>query len=195
MKEEKGYTVCGAKTRDGTPCQRAPVAGRNRCRLHGGATPKGGKGRVIHGLYKRTLSEDEQLLWNEIQIGNLDEEIRFAKVMLNRAIELNAEIRAAPNDLKNMAGFELSEISKSTNPGSRNGTNVTSKRPDTVALIDRFMGRIANLEKTRAELIAAQGERGEDAMDTARKVQDALKAMIAVETKQRTSSDDEDEPA
>lgn len=31
--------VCGAKTRAGTPCQRAPVAGRTRCRLHGGASP------------------------------------------------------------------------------------------------------------------------------------------------------------
>lgn len=32
---------CGAKTRAGTPCQRAPLAGRTRCRLHGGATPRG----------------------------------------------------------------------------------------------------------------------------------------------------------
>lgn len=32
---------CGAKTRAGTPCQRYPLAGRERCRLHGGATPRG----------------------------------------------------------------------------------------------------------------------------------------------------------
>jgi uncharacterized protein YigE (DUF2233 family) len=27
---------CGAKTRDGTPCQSPPVQGRRPCRLHGG---------------------------------------------------------------------------------------------------------------------------------------------------------------
>lgn len=34
-------TKCGAKTRAGTTCEIAPVAGRTRCRLHGGATPRG----------------------------------------------------------------------------------------------------------------------------------------------------------
>jgi len=33
--------VCGAKTRQGNPCQRSPARGRTRCRLHGGATPRG----------------------------------------------------------------------------------------------------------------------------------------------------------
>jgi hypothetical protein len=31
-------TVCGAKTRNGEPCRRAPVANRRRCRNHGGAS-------------------------------------------------------------------------------------------------------------------------------------------------------------
>lgn len=33
--------ICGAKTRQGTSCQRSPARGRKRCRLHGGATPRG----------------------------------------------------------------------------------------------------------------------------------------------------------
>lgn len=33
--------ICGAKKRDGTPCQKPPMNGATRCRLHGGATPKG----------------------------------------------------------------------------------------------------------------------------------------------------------
>jgi hypothetical protein len=33
---------CGARTRNGgAPCQRTPVAGRSRCRAHGGASPLG----------------------------------------------------------------------------------------------------------------------------------------------------------
>lgn len=39
-------TCCGAKTRQGLPCRRWPIAGRRRCRLHGGLstgprTPEG----------------------------------------------------------------------------------------------------------------------------------------------------------
>jgi hypothetical protein len=33
--------ICGAKKRDGTPCQKPPMIGATRCRLHGGATPRG----------------------------------------------------------------------------------------------------------------------------------------------------------
>jgi hypothetical protein len=33
--------ICGAKTRSGRPCQKFPVTGRARCRLHGGASKRG----------------------------------------------------------------------------------------------------------------------------------------------------------
>ena len=35
---------CGAKTRAGAPCRRAPVRGRKRCRLHGGLSPGAPRG-------------------------------------------------------------------------------------------------------------------------------------------------------
>ena len=42
-----GFVVCGAMTRGRTPCKRAPVPGRGRCRLHGGLStgPKTPEGR------------------------------------------------------------------------------------------------------------------------------------------------------
>jgi hypothetical protein len=47
---------CGAKTRDGTPCRRPPLAGRRRCRLHGGATPSGlGSPHWKHGRYSKVV--------------------------------------------------------------------------------------------------------------------------------------------
>src|SRR5450755_1575066 len=53
------YPVCGAKKRDGTPCQKLPVAGRRRCRVHGGATPVGpAHHRFKHGLYSRLLPKN-----------------------------------------------------------------------------------------------------------------------------------------
>ena len=51
---------CGAKTRSGKPCEKFPLAGKRRCRLHGGLStgPKTveGRGRIAaantkHGRY------------------------------------------------------------------------------------------------------------------------------------------------
>ena len=33
--------TCGAKTRSGNPCQKPPLQGKARCRLHGGASLSG----------------------------------------------------------------------------------------------------------------------------------------------------------
>ena len=46
---------CGAKTRAGTPCQSPAVAGKKRCRMHGGArgsgAPPGNQNAFKHGMY------------------------------------------------------------------------------------------------------------------------------------------------
>jgi hypothetical protein len=48
---------CGAKTRSGEPCRSPAIAGRMRCRMHGGApesgAPLGNKNAWKHGLYTR----------------------------------------------------------------------------------------------------------------------------------------------
>ncbi|HKF13079.1 MAG TPA: HGGxSTG domain-containing protein [Xanthobacteraceae bacterium] len=36
---------CGARTPTGTPCQRRPIRGRKRCRLHGGLSPGAPRGQ------------------------------------------------------------------------------------------------------------------------------------------------------
>jgi glucans biosynthesis protein len=43
---------CGAKTRSGRPCRSAAVAGRRRCRMHGGANGSGGPRRPRNGNYR-----------------------------------------------------------------------------------------------------------------------------------------------
>lgn len=180
MKQPKSYVVCGATNRQGEPCQRPPLKGKKRCRLHGGKSLETNKNAVKHGIYRKTLSEEEQAMWLDIQVGSVDDEIRMMRIMMNRAIETNAAIRAAPNDVKNMAGFELSEINRTTK-GGKQDTSLTSKRPDTVAIIDRFAGRIAMLEKTRAELLAAAAGQGDDPNSKATEVVDVLRAMIRTE--------------
>lgn len=46
---------CGAKTRQGTPCQAPAVSGKKRCRMHGGAygsgAQHGNQNALKQGLY------------------------------------------------------------------------------------------------------------------------------------------------
>jgi hypothetical protein len=58
---------CGAKTRSGAPCKSAPVTGRRRCRMHGGAdgsgAPKGERnGNYKHGRYTQKVAATRQWL-------------------------------------------------------------------------------------------------------------------------------------
>ena len=52
---------CGAKTRSGAPCQAPAVAGKARCRMHGGTkgsgAPQGNQNALKHGLYTRESLE------------------------------------------------------------------------------------------------------------------------------------------
>jgi hypothetical protein len=57
---------CGAATRHGKPCRAPAVAGRKRCRMHGGATgsgaPKGNQNAFKHGTYSRAAYHERDLL-------------------------------------------------------------------------------------------------------------------------------------
>ena len=57
---------CGAKTRSGKPCRAPAVAGKKRCRMHGGAegsgAPVGNQNALKHGLYtKEAIAERKAL--------------------------------------------------------------------------------------------------------------------------------------
>ena len=58
---------CGAKRRDGMPCQNPRAKSRSRCRLHGGAprsgAPRGeANGRYSHGLLTAEAIEERVAL-------------------------------------------------------------------------------------------------------------------------------------
>src|SRR5690606_6561634 len=54
-------TYCGARTREGDSCRRAPVRGTNRCSLHGGNAPQV-KRRVMETMAAAALPAAEFLL-------------------------------------------------------------------------------------------------------------------------------------
>src|ERR1700731_4841843 len=58
---------CGARTRSGTPCQSPAVAGKTRCRMHGGAAgsgaPKGKRnGKYRHGAFTTEAIDERRRL-------------------------------------------------------------------------------------------------------------------------------------
>lgn len=54
--ESKDYPICGSPKRGGGICQKRCMVGRNRCRLHGGLSPRGADSpHFKHGLYSRVL--------------------------------------------------------------------------------------------------------------------------------------------
>ena len=67
---------CDAKTRKGTACQKLPLAGKARCRLHGGLStgPKTleGKARIAaahwkHGRRSKAFTEARKQIWAELR--------------------------------------------------------------------------------------------------------------------------------
>lgn len=53
---DNGDSVCGARTRSKGYCRKAPLSGRNRCKLHGGASPRGiASASYKHGSYSKDL--------------------------------------------------------------------------------------------------------------------------------------------
>ena len=57
---------CGAKTRNGAPCKAPAVAGKGRCRMHGGAAgsgaPEGNQNALKHGLHTAEAKEMRRLV-------------------------------------------------------------------------------------------------------------------------------------
>jgi len=57
----KKCSRCGARTRSGLPCRSPAVAGKKRCRMHGGAqgsgAPHGNKNALKHGAFTREALE------------------------------------------------------------------------------------------------------------------------------------------
>lgn len=85
-KKRKPVAVqCGAKTRSGGCCKRAPAKGRSRCRLHGGATKR------KHGLRSKDagnqLAVHIEAARSDNRLGDIDELIARTQGALDLVLE------------------------------------------------------------------------------------------------------------
>ena len=90
------YDTCGATNREGDPCRLPAGWGTDddtgRCKLHGGATPKGpGHGAYSHGLYSDALRPEDYALLERIEnmqtAVKLEDTLNLQIVKLYRAVE------------------------------------------------------------------------------------------------------------
>lgn len=138
--------TCGAKSRAGSPCKRAPSIGKKRCNLHGGRStgaPSNTTHAIKHGIYSSTLSKDELDQWESIQLGSVDDELKLCRLRLVRALKSEQENGEKPQ----LAEYVISDKTRSK----------TYKAKDHPLIVDRLMSRISSLEKTRALLISGGG--------------------------------------
>ena len=157
-KPAKTYKVCGAKRRNGEPCQKAPVEGRTRCRLHGGLTPltnpAARTAAITHGIYTKHLTPDELLAYKAYDITSLDGELRIAKLTLERALAAQAKAATLADQLE----VQSASITETSGLLGLSVTKTKSLfRHDYNADINRAQGRIESLMRTQALLKDAAG--------------------------------------
>lgn len=61
---------CGARNRQGNPCQCPAMRGKRRCRIHGGKSPgppKGNRNAWKHGIYSAEAKQERRAILDEIR--------------------------------------------------------------------------------------------------------------------------------
>ena len=146
--------ICGAKKRNGEACQKTPMKGKTRCRLHGGASknggaPKGNKNSAKHNIYSRFMTDDEIEFAESAELTKVDAELKLCKVQMKRALEArekqNNEIERGGN------GLNLDQIQNETGVEGESTKN-TFKWRDYDSIIDKLIARIQSLTSQKYTL-------------------------------------------
>lgn len=111
---------------------------RGRSKTPSGGAPVGNQNSTQHGIYGTYFTPEELAL--DVQIGEVDAELRVCRIRLRRALLAEKTVQEP----------ELDEITEQN--GDITTRTMKYKRRDFASAIDRLIGRIESLERTRAEL-------------------------------------------
>lgn len=144
---------CGAKTRSGEPCKNYAMA-NGRCRMHGGkntGAPANNSNALKHGFYSDAITPEERVVWERIELGSVDDEIKLMRVKLHRLVRLSGSA-----DLAELIDSAL-EVAKKrdTNPkiGEFEKSEIKVKVPQYADLIIQAIGEIRKLELQRLQMM------------------------------------------
>lgn len=154
--------------------------------MHGGTNKGPGKGNQNarkHGIYADVLNAEDREVYDRIEIGSVEEEIRIVRVKLRRALrqqELYDAVASDPNAqvTKLRDRMEVSEIVTTTSSdGGVSQTAVKRSIRDYSSEISRYTRLISDLEKRQFELGKSNPGSAEE---IARKIKEALEQIDAV---------------
>lgn len=148
--------ICGAKKRNDEACQKPPIKGKTKCRLHGGLSkpkpaPKNNKFASKHNIYSQFMTEDEIEFSQQSELHSVDSELKLCKVQLTRALKAKQAQDDAIKDQDKVA-IDSMTLGDANPQDQSGGDRIVYKRKDYDALIDRLIGRISMLTKQRNEL-------------------------------------------
>lgn len=145
--------ICGAKKRNGEACQKPPIKGKKRCRLHGGnaGAPTGNKNSAKHNIYSQFMTKEEIEFSQQSELHSIDSELKLCKVQLTRALKAKQAQDDAIKDQDKVA-IDSMTLGDANPQDQGGGDRIVYKRKDYDALIDRLIGRISMLTKQRNEL-------------------------------------------
>lgn len=163
MKDQTSHVKCGAKTKSGSPCQLPPVAGRNRCKYHGGKTPVAGPDHPTwkHGRYSKAIPKGLKSLLEQAasdpDLLNLRDEIAVLQVAI-------ADSLATLENVTSVQVSSLREAAKSVREAE--GTDAYDAALASLLTLCESASsasdqwhKIADLAERKARLVSAEHKR------------------------------------
>lgn len=166
--------ICGAKTRNGTPCQKAPMS-NGRCALHGGKSLKGEASPTYkHGRFSDYLPERLVKIYEAVQADEeaniLNRNIRLRETFIRERMAMIDDVPDSA-DVWNNLRREIGELRKAYH--NHDDGKIINALDNLRLLIDERILYFAAVEEIRVDLaeqrkdkqaIAAIEYKGENAI-------------------------------
>lgn len=128
--------------------------------------------RPNDSLYTKYFNAEELADYHEMELGNVDAEIKLVRLRLARAMKMEDMDSRGELEARDAHGRTLSEELESRIERDGGGENVVHterhfKKVDYRSAINACLGRIESLEKTRAELAKHASAIGNEDIATA----------------------------
>jgi len=128
--------VCGAVQINGSLCK-APVRANGKCSVHVNSPD------VYDGFYSKTMTQQECAEFDLISVGEINNELKLARVQLRRALQVQKNV-----------GSDLVKTKEVTHGGKDGDLDsvVTKEVVDHSVIINRYLTQIGKLEAVKAQI-------------------------------------------
>lgn len=126
--------------------------------MHGGfnkGPPKGNQNARKHGIYADVLNEEDRGVYDRIEIGSIEDELRILRVRLRRALKAQSRLEEGQDEKQDIAKLrdklDVNEI-ETVSLGGKTQTKIKRIAKDYSREIARLIRLIGDLELRKLEL-------------------------------------------